>query len=315
MNKRVLLIGGNGFIGSHIVDELLAQNYNVRVLDMYPERFREPLPDVEYILSDYSEMGVVKSAVAGCDSVIHLAHVGTPATSADQAGQEVLTSMNAFVRLLEWLKGGMVERFMFFSSGGAVYGKPDRTPVPEEYKGWPVSPYGVAKLSMEHYLHMFSLLNDLPYQIIRPSNPYGPRQNFLGSQGVISIFMHRVLTGQQIEIWGDGNCRKDYVYVEDLAEAVSTLIGSKLENETFNIGSGEGLSLNEIISTIEHSCGKKGNVEYTNDRQQDVSEIVLSSEKIRSEVGWVPSTSLNAGVDRTREWMRSLVKEKGFNTQ
>jgi UDP-glucose 4-epimerase len=307
MNKRVLLIGGNGFIGSHLVDELLLKNYTVRVLDRFPERFRAPLPDVEYVEADYSDIGVIKRAVAGCDAVLHLAHVGTPATSAGQADQEVLTSITAFVRLLEWLKGGMVDRFVFFSSGGAVYGRPDSLPVREDFKGWPVSPYGVAKLSMEHYLHMFALLNDLQYQIIRPSNPYGPRQNYLGAQGVIPIFMYRMLTGIPIEVWGDGSSRKDYIFVRDLARAAAALLESNRVNETFNVGAGTGVSLNELIRLIENACGKQGAVSYRPQQSQDVSEIILSCEKMKSIAGWSPEIGLEPGLARTYEWMKTVL--------
>ena len=307
MNKRVLLIGGNGFIGSHIVDELLQENYNIRVLDCNPERFRKPLPDVEYIYADYSDIGVIKRAVADCDSVFHLAHVGTPATSAGQADQEVLTSITAFVRMLEWLKGGMVDRFIFFSSGGAVYGRPDKIPVPEDFKGWPVSPYGVAKLSMEHYLHMFALLNNLQYQIIRPSNPYGPRQNYMGLQGVIPIFMYRMLTNTPIEVWGDGSSRKDYIYVRDLARAAAALLESSRVNETFNIGTGTGVSLNELIRLIAAACGKEGEVSYLPQQSQDVLEIILSCEKMKSIGGWSAEVPIERGLSLTYDWMKAAL--------
>lgn len=307
MSKRILLIGGNGFIGSHIVDELLTKNYHVRILDLNPERFRDPLPDVEYVHADYSDIGVVKSAVSGCDSVIHLAHVGTPATSVSQADQEVLASITAFVRLLEWLKGGMVDRFMFFSSGGAVYGKPDSVPVSEEFKGWPISPYGVAKLSMEHYLHMFSFLNDLQYQIIRPSNPYGPRQNFMGSQGVIPIFMHQMLSRGKVEVWGDGSSCKDYIYITDLARAAGMLLESCAVNETFNVGAGTGVSLNELIRLIGKTCGNTCEVSHQPGQCQDVLEIALSCEKIKKTVQWEPVVDLEQGLEFTHQWMRSVL--------
>jgi UDP-glucose 4-epimerase len=307
MNKRALLIGGNGFIGSHIVDALLHRNCRVRVLDRFPERFRSPLSDVEYVMADYSNIGVMKRAVKGCDSVFHLAHVGTPATPASQADREVLNSITAFVRMLEWMKGGMVDRFIFFSSGGAVYGRPNRTPVSEDFKGWPVSPYGVAKLSMEHYLHMFSLLNDLQYQIIRPSNPYGPRQNYLGSQGVIPIFMYRMLQGLPIEVWGGGTGRKDYIYVQDLARAAVFLLNSAQVNETFNVGSQKGLSLNSLIRRISTACGKEANVSYRPTRPQDVPEIVLCCEKMKSIAGWSPDISIEKGLSITCDWMKATL--------
>ncbi|MBC8207256.1 MAG: NAD-dependent epimerase/dehydratase family protein [Kiritimatiellaeota bacterium] len=309
-SKQVLLIGGNGFIGSHLVDKLLAENCRVKVLDQFPERYRKPLLDVEYILDDYGDIGVLKKALHGCDTLIHLAHVGSPASAIKEADKEVLNSITAFVRMLEWLKGGMVGQFMFFSSGGAVYGVPDVTPVPEDYKGWPVSPYGVAKLSMEHYLHMFSAQNQLPYQIIRPSNPYGPRQNFLGSQGAISIFTHKILSGESIEIWGDGNNRKDYVYVEDLADAVIALMENGRKKEVYNVGSGEGVSLKAIISCIEHSCNVSANVQYAPRRSQDVPDIVLSCGKIKADVDWTPSTALSDGIDILRKWMQSYLKSQ-----
>ncbi len=199
---------------------------------------------------------------------------------------------------------------MFFSSGGAVYGAPGQGPVSETYKGWPVSPYGVAKLSMEHYLHMFSVINDLPYQIVRPSNPYGPRQNYRSTQGVISIFMHRIANGLPVTVWGDGVSRKDYVYVGDLARAVCLLLDSKAENEMFNIGSGIGLSLNELIRMIEEICCEQAHVTYQPERLQDVKEIVLSCERIGKAVGWIPSVDIEQGLLRTYEWMSACQAAK-----
>jgi UDP-glucose 4-epimerase len=302
-NSKALLIGGNGFIGSHLTDELLAAGYCVRSLDCFPERFRAPLPDVEYMIGSFTDRELVARAAAGCDVLVHLAHSTVPSASLTHPEQEITDSIGAFVDVLNTLREKPI-KVVYFSSGGAVYGNAQTLPTPEDAPLNPVSPYGVAKLAMEKYLQMFRHLYGTEYLIIRPSNPYGPRQNFAGAQGVIPIFMNRILQGIPLTVWGDGSAEKDYIYVSDLAKAVVALMQSGFSNQPFNVASGVGITLNKLISVIESVVGKTVDVQYELGHRQDVSRMVLCGQRLEGQIGRKPRIELEAGLRLTAEWIR-----------
>jgi len=301
----VLLIGGNGFIGSHLIDELLLNDYTVRVLDRQGELFRQPFAGVEYITGSFADLFNLREAIDGCEILIHLAHSTIPSASLNHPEQEVLDSVGAFVNMINCFKKSNI-KILFFSSGGAVYGNPESLPVTEDAGTTPISPYGVAKLMMEKYLYMFSYLYGLEYIIVRPSNPFGPRQNYMGAQGVIPIYISKILKDETIQIWGDGKGSKDYLYVEDVAKAVVSLMKKGFDRSVYNICSGVGRSLLSIIQNISDICGRRPIVEYVPQRLHDVKNIVLSSEKLIRRTGWQPLTSFEDGLTRTIQWIEEI---------
>jgi len=307
---RALLIGGNGFIGSHLVDQLLLAGYRVRVLDRQPELFRQPREGVEYMMGSFADLLTLREAIEDCDFLIHLAHSTVPSTSLNHPEEEVLDSVGAFVNMINCFKNRGIRKIVYFSSGGAVYGNPEALPVREEAAVNPISPYGVAKIMIEKYLYMFSYLYGLEYIIVRPSNPFGPRQNYRGEQGVIPIFIDKIINDEILEIWGDGNSIKDYLYVGDLAKAVVGLITRGFDRSVYNISSGVGRSLNSIIEKISSTCSRRPRVEYTSGRLQDVKHVVLSSEKIFSRIGWKPETTFEEGLSNTIAWIEQAEKSK-----
>jgi UDP-glucose 4-epimerase len=187
-----------------------------------------------------------------------------------------------------------------------VYGNPEKLPVTENMNLNPISPYGVAKISMEKYLHMFGFLNGIQYLIIRPSNAYGPRQNFLGQQGVVGIFLNKLEKKEEINIWGTGSIEKDYVYVADLAKAVVKLIKSGFDNDIYNIGSNKGISINSLLLIMNAVTGKTSKINYRDEKTYDVKNIILSNRKLENKINWVPSTSLIDGIKNTYEWYKSI---------
>ncbi len=303
---RVLMIGGNGFIGTHLVDELQHAGYRVRVLDRQPELFRKPREGVEYLFGSFADLNTLRDAVEDCEILIHLAHSTVPALSLVHPEQEVLDSVSSFVNMVNCFKKGQIRKVVFFSSGGAVYGNPLSLPVDEAARLEPISPYGVAKLMMEKYLSMFSYLNGLQYIIVRPSNPYGPRQNHKGQQGVIPIFLNRMLNDEEIRIWGDGSITKDYLYVCDLVKAVVMLMESGFDNEAYNISSNVGRSLTDLVSVLAVGCGRKPRIAYEPEHPYDVKHVVLSNAKIRQRTGWQPKITLEVGISETIRWMQTM---------
>jgi UDP-glucose 4-epimerase len=307
MKPEILLVGGNGFLGSYLVDALLAADHIVRVLDAMPERFRAPVLGVKYFNGSSVDSAVTQAALTGCEVLLHLAHSVLPPASPQQSEEDVQRSGRAFAVFLEQAVRCGVRKVLFFSSGGAVYGEPQRCPISEAADCLPISPYGRAKLLMEQTLARFRQTHGLDYIVARPSNPFGPRQDFRGQQGVIPIFLHRLMTGQPISIWGDGLAVKDYLYVADLAAAVLALMHAGFDNTVYNIGSGSGTSLRGILAMLEAETGRRAKVEYSSAHATDVKNNVLAVGKLVARTGWHPRTSLQEGVRLTRRWYEDTI--------
>ena len=199
-----------------------------------------------------------------------------------------------------------IKKIALYSSGGAVYGIPAFLPVSEDHPLRPISAYGVAKASMELYLHASAHSKGIQYLILRPSNPYGPGQHPLRKQGVIPIFAHKIQKGEPLEIWGEGATRKDYIFVKDLSSISAALLSMEWDNRAYNIGSGEGTSLLEIIHTIEETTGRTALIEFKPSRSNDVPEIILDTSRVQSRTGIIPTTTLADGIRTTTAWLANL---------
>lgn len=302
---KVLVIGGCGFIGSHVVDRLLAQGFRVRVFDRQAERFRPPLDGVEYQFGNFNDRMAVIAALSGVDAVMHLVSTTFPGTADLDPRTDVLDNLGGTLSLLDAMVGLGLSRIVFLSSGGTVYGPPDILPIPESHPLRPINSYGVVKCAIEHYLDMYRRTRGLSPVAIRASNPYGPRQGHAGVQGVISTFLNRTLAGDPIEIWGDGSVVRDYLHVTDLAElCVLALSGDR--TGACNAGSGIGTSLNTIIDTIGAVTGTSLDPVYKPGRAIDVQHSVLDVSRAAADFGWSCKVSLHDGIADTYAWMRQI---------
>jgi len=302
---KVLVLGGNGFIGSHVVDQLLAGGHKVRVFDRSPERYRAPLKQVEYRLGRFDDTFQVAEALQGVDAVCHLISTTVPGTSNLDPVADVQNNLVNTLHLLEQMRKKSLHRILYLSSGGTVYGNPESSPICEDQPLKPISSYGVVKVAIENYLYMYQQLYGLQPVILRPSNPYGPRQGHAGVQGLIGTLLARALSGETLEIWGDGSIVRDYMHVGDLAR----LCASALESNScgvFNAGSGEGYSINQIISMIRDLTGGKLDVRYEAARAFDVKEVVLDISSAMQQFGWKPAVELSTGIREHMEWLHSL---------
>lgn len=302
---RILVIGGNGFIGSHLVDNLIASGHKVRVFDRSPERYRPPLTGVEYLLANFGDTSLLSEALEGVDLVYHLVSTTVPSTSNRDPLADIESNLMGTVRLLQLMQQQSVKRIVFLSSGGTVYGVPESDLVSEQHAPKPVCSYGVVKLAIENYLHMFHHLYGIEYLCLRVSNPYGPRQGHLGVQGVIGTFLSNVKEGTKVQIWGDGSVVRDYIYVGDLATLcaqVVTFTGSGV----FNVGSGRGTSLLEIVQTIGRVSKRSITPSFLQKRNYDIPRIVLDIRKVTSTFGWVPRVDLEKGIELTFDWLMSV---------
>lgn len=302
---HALVTGGNGFIGSHLVDRLLADGDHVRVLDRGPERFRPPLEGVDYRTGSVEDPFALAEALQGIEVVYHLASTTVPSTSNLNPVADVESNLVSALNLIDQMSNAGANRIVFLSSGGAIYGNPRRLPVDEDHPTDPISSYGVVKLAIEKYLGMYQHLKGLRPIVVRPSNPYGPRQSTAGVQGAVSTFLYRILTGEQIEIWGDGTVVRDYLYITDLVD-LCVRAGRSEQCGVFNAGSGEGHRLLDILRAAEAVSGQEANVRFLPSRQFDVQEVVLDNRRAREGLDWSPEYSLEAGIAEHWKWLCSV---------
>ncbi len=295
---KALVIGGCGFIGSHVTDALLRGGLSVRVLDRRPEVFRSPLPNVEYVMSDLSDTAQMYEALVGVDVVVHLASTTVPATSNVDPVADINGNLIAMVRLLEMMRQTNVQKMIYLSSGGTVYGVPKADPVPEEHAKNPISSYGIVKVAIENYLFMEHKLHGLQHVVLRASNPYGPRQGHAGIQGLIGTHLGRILREEPIEVWGDGSVTRDFIHVHDLAKLCLKAVRSE-KSGIYNAGSGTGASVSEIVQCICKIVGGDVKPVYKPGRNFDVPSIVLDITKARQDFGWGPEISLEEGIAQT----------------
>lgn len=299
---KALVLGGCGFIGSHLVDSLLASGHQVRVFDRSPELFRQPLAKVDYRFGNFSDTSLLAEALEGVDVVYHLISTTVPSTSNLDPVADVQSNLISTIRLLQLMVQKQIPRIVYLSSGGTVYGIPEMVPIPETHPLRPICSYGVVKVAIENYLHMFHQLHEMQYVVLRASNPYGERQGHAGVQGVIGTFMRKIKAGEPIEIWGDGNIVRDFIYVGDLAE-LSVQAGMSKVCGIFNAGSGVGCSIKEIVKDLSVVTGQVINPEFRAGRGFDVPRVVLDISKARSTFGWEPQVPLMEGVTRSWQWL------------
>lgn len=301
---NTLVIGGNGFIGSHLVDHLLLNGHSVRVFDIAHERHRAPLSKVDYRISTLSNIPELYEALLGIDIVFHLATASVPSTSNINTVSDVTENLIPTLNILNLSVKLGIKRFIYFSSGGAVYGNSKNEYIKEEHHLKPISSYGILKVTIENYLYLYKRLYNINPLILRPSNPYGPRQGHFIAQGVISTFLKQVKANSSITVYGDGSASKDYIYIDDLVDQCYRL-SMTAETGIFNIGSGKGISLTQIIETIEKITNTKCSIEYIDKKDYDVTHFVLDTGKTMSVLGSSPSISLEMGISKLWSWLNS----------
>lgn len=308
---RCLLLGGTGFMGTHLAERLVSGGHDVRLFSRNPSKFRR-VAGAEFIEGEFGDIGLVGEAVEGVEVVYHLASATLPKTSNDDPVYDVRSNLADTVRMLEACVEAGVGKVVFASSGGTVYGPPESVPIPESHPTEPISSYGIVKLAIEKYLGLFHHLRGLDYAALRISNPYGPYQDPAGQQGVVAVFLEKIRNGERIPVWGDGGAVRDYLYISDLVEALVLAAERETGSKVFNIGSGSGTSLSEMLSVMSGASGREPRVEHLPARALDVPTNVLDTRLAREELGWVPKVGLREGVGRTWAWIEST--KGGSNT-
>lgn len=301
---KILVLGGCGFIGSHVVDALRRQGNNVRVFDRQAERYRPPVPSVDYRFGNFSDRMALIDAMAGVETVIHLVSTTFPGTADLDPRTDVQDNLVGTISLLDSMLSLGIKRIIYLSSGGTVYGIPEYVPIPETHPLRPINSYGIVKVAIEHYLEMYRRTRGISSVILRASNPYGPRQGHTGVQGVISTFLRRAQENEPIEVWGDGTILRDFIHVGDLAALCAKAAVSDIEG-VFNAGSGQGISVNEIIRHVTEVSGRDIETIYKPGRAIDVPRSVLDVSLAKRTFDWSGKIELTDGIAETWQWLQT----------
>ena len=300
---KVLVTGGAGFIGSHVVDLFVAEGHQVVVVDDLSTGKGENLnPEARFYRVDIRSSELEKVFATEKPEVI--SHHAAKANVRESMEKPILyaeVNILGSLNLLELSRKYGVRKIIYASTGGAVYGEPQYLPVDEDHPINPLDPYGASKHHVEHYLYLYRANYGLAYTVLRYPNVYGPRQDPYGEAGVVAIFAHQMLQNHQAVINGSGEQERDFVYVGDVARS-NLLALERGDGGIYNLGSGIGTSINEIFDRLKAITGYQGDKVHGPPKPGEVFKIRLDASRAREELGWVPQISLEEGLRRTVEY-------------
>lgn len=305
MHGKTLVIGGGGYIGAHLVPRLLASGRQVTVVGR-GKAPHYPLPDnANYCSGDFGSLELISSLLEEHHEVIHLAYATVPNTSFNNPVADLLQNLPPTVQLFSEVakRGG---RLILVSSGGTVYGEATRLPIKEDHSTNPISPYGVTKLTLEKYAHLYAATHGLKVICLRPANAYGVGQRPYIGQGFVSTAMASIMNVQAVNIFGERGTIRDYVYVTDLATGIVSALEHGHLSETYNIGSGVGRSNMDVVEAMSPLMSEikyEIRVEHFPERVFDVHVNVLDSTKLYQHTGWKPEIEFQDGLLKTRDWL------------
>ena len=297
---KVIITGGAGFIGSHLAEHLLAAGHTVRILDNLSTGKRENLPahpQLDFVLGDIRDQGLVLEVTAGVDAIVHLAAVASVQASVDDPTGTHETNFDGTLYLLEAARKNKIRRFLYASSA-AVYGDNKRLPLPEDEVPNPLSPYAVDKLAGEYYLRFYHAKFGIDTTAFRFFNIFGPRQDPSSPySGVISIFIERVRQGARVTLFGDGRQTRDFVYVGDLAALLTqALARPETVGQVINVGRGKQCDLLELLETLEKLTGKSIERRFESARLGDIVHSRADISKLVRLFGKAPATDMATGL-------------------
>jgi UDP-glucose 4-epimerase len=304
---RILVTGGAGFIGSNVADRFVALGHEVAVFDNLSSGKREFVPKAaRFFEGDLADAASIERCVADFKPELvdhHAAQIDVRKSVTDPVFDATVNILGG-LRLLEACTRHGVRKFVYASTGGALYGEGRTLPATEDHPVNPEAPYGVSKHTLEHYLYMWKLLHGLDYTVLRYPNVYGPRQNPHGEAGVNAIFIGLMLHGQRPRIFGTGDQVRDYLFVDDVVQGNVIALGQG-SGEMVNLGTGVGTSVNDIVRELNVILGTKLDPIYEAARPGEIQKIYLDATRAKQVLGWAPTTSFHDGLRKTVEWSKA----------
>jgi UDP-glucose 4-epimerase len=299
------VIGGTGFIGSHLVELLIANKRQVTVIGRSASPTRDLPEGVCYIAGDYGDKNFLANALQGMKEVIDLAYSTVPQTSFENPINDITSNLPAAVNLFEVASSMDLKKLIVVSSGGVIYGDPHYLPINESHPTNPISPYGITKLAVEKYAFMFHRIRSLPVICVRPSNAFGERQKPFVGQGFIATAIASILKRKEIAVYGEQGTIRDYIYVTDITEGIFSLLEKGMPGTCYNIGTGIGKSNKDVLDTlipIAKDFSLKTKTKYLSPRGYDVPVNILDRMKLTNETGWKAEVSFEEGMEKTWKW-------------
>ena len=300
---KILVTGGAGFIGSWVADILIGEGHQVLILDNLSTGFEHNVPrKADFIQGDIRDRKLLEKVFADFkpEVINHHAAQMDVRVSVDDPVYDAQVNIIGTINLLELSVKNGVKKFIFASTGGAIYGEPEKLPADENTPPMPISPYGTSKYAVEKYLGCYKAVYGLEYVALRYANVYGPRQNPHGEAGVVAIFCNKIMSGKPCQIFGDGNQTRDYVYVKDVARANIFALNASVGS--YNIGTEKETSVNDLVEALKKATGGEFLVEYAPARLGEVQRIYLDISMVRQVLGWSPSINLEDGIAQTWKW-------------
>lgn len=311
--QKILILGADGFLGSNLAKFLLAdKKYEIRAFDFFKDGISRNLVGLEkkpeFFPGNFLNRSDLKKALESVDFVFHYISLTTPGSSMKDPLIDVETNIRGTIILLEECTKAKVKKIIFSSSGGAIYGNQEKKLLSEDDLQNPISPYAISKLAVEKYLEYYRLNYGLEYLILRYSNPYGPGQNVVGSQGIIPIFLNLVKQKKPITIFGDGKNIRDYVFIDDAIENTKKLaFKPNTKYRIYNIGKGEGATINEVVGAIQKATGRKIKIKKMPARSIDVRKVVLDISRAEKEIKYSRDVNLDEGIKKTWGWIQNSI--------
>ncbi len=302
LGGKCLILGGGGFIGAAVIERLIANGVSLRIFDrngVKPNRIFHDFESVEWVTGNFTNKAELVNNLRDVDTVIHLISSTLPKSSNEAPIDDVEMNVIGTLRLLDAMREAGVKRIIYASSGGTIYGLPIEIPIRETHPTQPEVSYGITKLMTEKYLFLYSHLHGIEHSILRIANPYGVGQRIETAQGAVAAFLHKAINKTPIEIWGDGSVVRDYLHVDDVADAFAKALIYRGNERVFNIGSGAGTSLNELVSLIEEAVGYPVEKRHLASRKFDVPINILDNSLAQTELNWSPKITLLQGIRMT----------------
>jgi UDP-glucose 4-epimerase len=304
---KILVTGGAGFIGSHVVDTYVQHGHQVVIVDdLSTGRASNLNPAAAFYRLDIRDPALADVfAREHPDAVNHHAAQMDVRRSVAEPGFDAEVNILGSINLLECARRHQVRRLIYISTGGAVYGEPEYVPCDEAHPINPICPYGASKHTVEHYLYMYRQMYGLDYVVLRYPNVYGPRQDPHGEAGVVAIFTGQMLAGRPVIINGDGEQERDFVFVGDCARANLLALETPAASGIYNLGCGSGTTVNQIFQSLRKATSYDREAAYGPAKTGETRRIFLNAGRIRAELGWAPSLDLDEGIRQTVSYFRT----------